>query len=219
MTWKSRCLVTLTLAAAAFAAAGCQPHIGDKCVLSTDCSVNGGRLCDLSQPGGYCTILNCGDNSCPDDAVCVVFQSSVPGCAYDDYQSPARTGRSFCMQHCSRDSDCRQDQGYVCRNPTEAPWNASVVDTNQSRGVCIVAPGLLADAAINYSAPVCNSTGADAAPMAPADGGEADAIAEGGAEGGPDAEPDARTGADAAGADAAEDAPSDAGAIDAPGGG
>ena len=33
--------------------------MGDSCQTSTDCDPNGNRVCDLSQPGGYCTILGC----------------------------------------------------------------------------------------------------------------------------------------------------------------
>src|SRR4051812_38010306 len=64
--------------------AGCTPSIGDKCVLSTDCSTRGDRLCDTSQPDGYCTQFNCSKNGCPDDSACVLFNANVPGCGYDD---------------------------------------------------------------------------------------------------------------------------------------
>ena len=228
--WSRVNVAAGALAALAVAATGCSPKIGDKCVLSTDCSVSGGRLCDLSQPGGYCTVLNCVNNSCPDDAVCVLFQSSVPGCAYDDYQSPSRTGRIFCMEHCKQDSDCRESEGYVCRNPIEPPWNATVLDNNQSRGVCIIAPGLLADAGANYGAAVCSPSGGDGALASEMDA-EADAGASpdassdaGAADGEADATVDgtADVGADG-GVDATLDAPadvlSDAGAADAPDGG
>src|SRR4051812_10031586 len=59
-----------SLLAAAFIGilAGCTPSIGDKCVLSTDCSTRGDRLCDTSQPDGYCTQFNCSKNGCPDDS-------------------------------------------------------------------------------------------------------------------------------------------------------
>jgi hypothetical protein len=166
-------LVLVALALAALSAMGCSPKIGDKCQQSTDCSVSGGRLCDTAQPGGYCTILNCSGGSCPDHAICVAFQTSIPGCPYDDYRSPARTARSFCMAHCSQDSDCRTSAGYVCRDPTEAPWNASNLEADQSQGVCIVAPGLLAeDGGFDYSAPVCATGPLDAAI---ASGGDASA--------------------------------------------
>ena len=211
------------LAALAMTATACTPKIGAKCVLSTDCSVQGGRVCDDSQPGGYCTVLDCSNNSCPDEAVCVLFQSSVPGCAYNDYQSPSRTGRSFCMEHCSKDSDCRESEGYVCRNPIDPPWNATVLDNNQSRGVCIIAPGLLADASANYGAAVCSPTEDDGAAPAEIDAGSppdaGSALDAGSADGEADATVEVVDGGVDATLDAPAEGPSDAGAADAADGG
>jgi hypothetical protein len=206
-------LGALALALASLAATGCTPKIGDKCVLSTDCSQQGTLVCDTSQPAGYCTQLNCANGSCPNNAVCVEFQSSVPGCAYDDYQSPSRTGRAFCMAHCSSPSDCRQSDGYTCADPRLSPWNAAILDNNQSQSVCIVAPGLLSDASSMPDAAVCMSFEVDAgADSSSGDGGDASQPdAEGGAP--TDAGDAAVSGdaADAAVADAERDAGLDAG--------
>ena len=49
----------------------CTPSVGDRCNISTDCSTQGDKLCDTSQPGGYCTQLNCLGNKCVDDALCI----------------------------------------------------------------------------------------------------------------------------------------------------
>jgi hypothetical protein len=210
----------------AIAAAGCAPKIGDKCVLSTDCSQQGTLVCDTSQPSGYCTQLNCTNGSCPNDAVCVEFQASVPGCAYDDYQSPSRTGRTFCMAHCNDDSNCRQSDGYICSDPAAGPWNAAILDNNQSQKVCIVAGGLLS-ASSTPDAAVCMSYALDAALPTLLDAG-IDALepdAEGGTRAGsaPDAADagglvDLDAGSDS-GFDATLDAPTDTGSADAPGGG
>jgi hypothetical protein len=54
-------------------AAGCGHSIGDGCSTNTDCSANGDRTCDLSQPGGYCTVEGCDQTSCPSDSACVRF--------------------------------------------------------------------------------------------------------------------------------------------------
>jgi hypothetical protein len=208
------------------AAAGCTPEIGDKCVLSTDCSTQGTLLCDTTQPGGYCTQLNCTNGSCPNNAVCVEFQSSVPGCGYDDYQSPSRTGRTFCMKHCDENSNCRQSEGYICSDPTSAPWNAAILDNNQAQSVCIVAPALLSADASSPDAAVCMSyaTNADAAPPAVLDaGGDASELEpEGGADAADAAHEEIDAGADAGFAatlDATLDAPTDTGSADAPAGG
>jgi hypothetical protein len=110
--------------------AGCSPKIGDKCTVSTDCSVQGDRLCDPTQPGGYCTIFNCEPNKCPDEAVCVAFNE--PSCS-----SPAlsrRFQRTFCMAVCESDGDCRA--GYQCLN-TAVDSFRQVVDINpQSTKIC-----------------------------------------------------------------------------------
>lgn len=122
------------------AMAGCTPSIGDKCVLSTDCSTRGDRLCDTSQPEGYCTQFNCPKNGCPNDAACVLFNAGVPGCGYDDRSGGygSRSARSFCVAKCESNSDCRA--GYTCAPPASAPWNGLVLDDDQSRLGCLVVP-------------------------------------------------------------------------------
>jgi hypothetical protein len=210
-------MALVALVALAAAASGCSPKIGSKCNLSTDCSVTGGRVCDTSQTGGYCTVLNCVNNSCPDHAVCVLFQASVPGCPYNDYQSPSRTGRSFCMEHCNDNSDCRQTDGYSCEDPRDKPWLGYILDNNQEQRVCMIpasfaqndnfeagsppvcTPGLLADASAEADAEA--DAGPDAADAG--EGGEAEA---------PDASVE-----DGGVSDATLDAPADA--EDATGGG
>jgi len=55
------------------AAAGCGHDIGDNCLTSTDCDPSGTRSCDLSQPGGYCTIVGCDEVSCPSGSDCIRY--------------------------------------------------------------------------------------------------------------------------------------------------
>ena len=81
---------------------GCASEIGDECSANVDCSVNGDRACDTSAPGGYCTILDCRANSCPEEAICVAWGEGVGQ-------------RTFCMRHCGSGDDCRG--GYGCFNP------------------------------------------------------------------------------------------------------
>lgn len=118
----------------------CTPSIGDKCVLSTDCSSNGDRLCDTSQPDGYCTEFNCTANNCPDEAACVFFDSKIQGCSYDDKSGNygSRVARAFCSAQCTKDSDCRA--GYICGDPKAAPYNGIVIDSDQSKRTCLVIP-------------------------------------------------------------------------------
>lgn len=180
-------------------ALGCQPSIGDKCQLSTDCSSRGDRLCDTSQPDGYCTVFNCFGNSCPNDGVCVLFAPSVPGCAYDD-RRPSRLGRSMCLATCEEDSDCRA--GYVCRAPGDPTYGAKILSTDQTRKACLVAPiapSIVAgdagsDAAISSpSYPVCSADGPDIPPIDAGTKSSADAAADAGTDGAADGAADAGT--------------------------
>jgi hypothetical protein len=183
---------------------GCGSKIGDACVQSTDCATNGSRVCDTSQPNGYCTVLGCVGDSCPNDAACILFQPSVPGCSYDDYQAPARTGRVFCMATCNSDSDCRQSDGYVCADPRMTPWLAVNLDDNQAERVCIIAPP--AASADNPDASVC---------LAGPNMSLADSAVESGGDAHPGASPDAAS--DGASPDVATDALAAAPPADAPG--
>ncbi|HQP36433.1 MAG TPA: hypothetical protein PLI95_14695 [Polyangiaceae bacterium] len=120
----------------AMLAAGCSPKIGDDCSSSTDCSLRGDRLCDSTQPGGYCTVFNCEPNGCPEESQCVAFQSRLdPVC--EDPQTFPRFQRTFCMKRCDDHGDCRG--GYDCVNMAAAnPWGASVVDSDpEGTKVCI----------------------------------------------------------------------------------
>lgn len=143
-------------------AQACTPEIGDKCIVSTDCSVQGDRLCDTSQPGGYCTQLNCRGNDCFDEGACVLFNSAIPGCNYDDRAGGygSRIARSFCMAQCDNDGDCRPD--YVCADPRTAPWSAVILDDNQGKKGCLPKPLPFdggGDGGVTFSveSPVCQS--------------------------------------------------------------
>ena len=95
--------IALLLALSLFALSGCAPAIGDSCSNSTDCSVNGDRVCDIAQPGGYCTVRGCDPDTCPGTAVCVAFRFE-----------PLRTAETWCMDRCKSDGACRQGAGYRC---------------------------------------------------------------------------------------------------------
>jgi hypothetical protein len=206
--WEARLLALSSLGLGlGLSAVGCTPHIGDRCTLNTDCSISNTRQCDNSQPNGYCTIFNCGPNSCPDQGACVMFLASVPGCGYDDYSSPSRTGVSFCMKGCQSDSDCRQGDGYACKQLADLGVTAISLDTYSNPRVCAIPPDV-PESNAGTNAAVC--PGSPIPPDAGAgyfDGGspaEDGGTEEGGSEDG---------GVDAA-SDAAADAPPEDAAVD-----
>ncbi len=114
----------------------CTPQVGNKCTLSTDCSQLGDRLCDTTQPGGYCTVFNCEPDQCP-SSVCVAFgQVLDPACGATVGGRWPRFQRSFCLAACNGDGDCR-DQ-YQCVD-LSSPQNqiarsAEVVDEGAADG-------------------------------------------------------------------------------------
>jgi hypothetical protein len=217
---------------------GCTPAIGDRCALSTDCSIQGSRICDTSQPNGYCTVFSCSANSCPDNSACIEFGASVPGCPYDDYGAPSRVARSMCMRTCVNDSDCRRGEGYVCADPEpeQTPW-IIVLDPKKPHGVCTFGgtSASFADAQVCSSVrPVIEPIDAALTLRTGGDAGDAGADASDGEESGGDASdrPDGGDGGDAPEAavdsavdafddvrvDATIDAAGDTTAVDAPGG-
>ena len=171
----------LALSLAALSAFGCTPKIGDDCTVSTNCSTTGDRLCDITQPGGYCTKFNCEPGNCPDDAACVNFGtelSPVQGCAPSQANSPYK--RSFCMASCGSDSDCRG--GYKCLQPSE--FNAVLAEHSSGNKVCAVPPKPVPSGTSNE---VCVGSDAGVGPVevgSSSGGSSASAGAAGSVEGG-----------------------------------
>ena len=93
----------------------CSPGIGDECLTNLDCDAQSSQICDLTVPAGYCTVDNCLPNNCPDQAVCVEFDSQ----------------NSYCMKACAGDEDCRPE--HVCRRDKGEYGE-------QQYGFCYVAP-------------------------------------------------------------------------------
>ena len=112
---------------------GCKPKIGEDCATSVDCSISGDRLCDVTQPGGYCTVFNCEPNNCPAEAACVAFGEGT--CS--TLAVSIRFRRTFCMRTCEDDSDCRGGS-YRCIDVSRDQAR-QIVDTNPSnRRICAV---------------------------------------------------------------------------------
>jgi hypothetical protein len=131
-----RATATVFLPLVLIATAACGDEIGDECSLSTDCSTQGDRICDVSSPGGYCTIAGCDWDTCPENSVCVRFFSvgdsnrvcdpraeDVGGsndCTADELCTlsgtcvPRTAETRFCMRTCGSNGDCRAD--YECRD-------------------------------------------------------------------------------------------------------
>jgi hypothetical protein len=109
-------------------ASGCARKIGDRCTTNVECSPTGDRVCDPSQPDGYCTQEDCLAGTCPvKEAVCVRFvaltsiacyaEDGSYQCQRDDiciegFCAPLRTERRACLAVCDDNADCRQ--GYQC---------------------------------------------------------------------------------------------------------
>lgn len=100
----------------ALVAVGCAPSIGDSCGGSADCALDGSRICDQAQPGGYCTVRGCDPDGCPGSSLCVEWRFDPP-----------RTAQSWCMKSCNTDTGCRQSNGYRCV-AVDDPALVSVID-------------------------------------------------------------------------------------------
>jgi hypothetical protein len=155
---RPRLVALLAALALGASLAGCTPSIGDACSFATECSARGDRICDTTQPGGYCTVANCGRGTCPEGSVCVLFGAREPGCPTNDRDSQ-RLGKAYCMLSCAGGGECRA--GYACASPTRLPWAGSLLDDDPNATVCLALPSVSpADAgAADAGAPVCSAAG------------------------------------------------------------
>ena len=138
----------------AMIAAGCGKQIGDSCIVNSDCSPQGDRICDTQPLQGYCTIMGCDYDTCPNEAVCVRFftgsfankpcDPTMPtvanGCSLDELCTlemtcaPRSAESRYCMKKCNSSGDCRS--GYECRDLTLMKDHG---------GEPVLAPGLVVD--------------------------------------------------------------------------
>jgi len=163
----NRSVSLLTLLLVGLLAPACGKKIGDGCGTNIDCASDGTRICDLSQPGGYCTEDGCDDSSCPSGSICVRFfaqkfptgycPNTAPGtigeCQADELcvvcgpssaepeQSccvPSASERRYCANKCGSDGDCRG--GYVCRTSNTLGSLALLPDPNDGAIARFCAP-------------------------------------------------------------------------------
>lgn len=111
------------------ATVGCAPAIGDECETALDCSQSGTRICDRTQPAGYCTIDGCERGTCPEDSVCVKFR---PG--------KERLAVTYCMATCEDNGDCRDDEGYRCTSTAEFGASEAEILGRANQQFCSIPP-------------------------------------------------------------------------------
>jgi hypothetical protein len=134
---SSRSMTALFALLVGAVTAACGDEIGDECTLSSDCSNRGDRICDINSPGGYCTIIGCDYDTCPEESVCVRFFSIAEtnracdprtediedgsnDCTADEICTlretcvPRNAELRYCMRTCGGNDDCRD--GYECRD-------------------------------------------------------------------------------------------------------
>jgi hypothetical protein len=116
--WLRHAVMLLALLAIGVLLTACQRGIGDACETALRCSTSGTRLCDLTQPHGYCTLPGCDVSTCPAEAVCVRFWPRVD-LPPNRPQDADRLGTNYCMRRCKHASDCRDDDGYSCLSADE----------------------------------------------------------------------------------------------------
>lgn len=148
----------ILLVSVALALPACKDLIGDSCSFDADCSPNMNRNCDRSQPGGYCLIIGCEADKCPDRpnqrnderSACVEFTTPCPvdetGAVADDELcerlEPNRV-RSYCLRRCDlsggggEEMGCRG--GYQCIAPADM-YGVVLDGKYESTGVCVPDP-------------------------------------------------------------------------------
>jgi hypothetical protein len=134
-TWAvNRSALLMTLVLAGLATPACSKHIGDGCNTNIDCAQDGNRICDLSQPGGYCTEDGCDDSSCPSEAICVRFfdQKYPTGTCSTPPGSVGECPRDqTCVDQCHTDELC-----VVCGPGPSQPQASCCVPSASERRYC-----------------------------------------------------------------------------------
>jgi hypothetical protein len=156
-----RLVVLWSLVAALAVFGACGKEIGDACVIHSDCSPDGDRICDPSSLDGYCTIQGCDIDTCPGESVCVRFFTGSfsnkecdyagggPECSLDELcavngHCVARSSEiRFCMRTCGSDGDCRGDVNDDGRDDYECRDIDRMIEHG---GEPVLGPGVVVDA-------------------------------------------------------------------------
>jgi hypothetical protein len=123
---------------AVVALSGCSHEIGDDCRSSVDCDPNGTRSCDLSQPGGYCTVAGCDATSCPSGSTCIrTFPERFLALAANLTVMMQTCDPTVAMSQCPMDSVCASF-GYCVRacDPAASPTTCPSSQLCTSLGYC-----------------------------------------------------------------------------------
>jgi hypothetical protein len=135
----------------------CGRKIGDECKTQFDCNEEEDtKTCDISQPGGYCTIEGCDETSCPEEAVCMRFypaeefltdtcqpgpQSSCDAhevCLESGWCAPRASEQRRCLLRCKDNGDCRDE--YECRPSGQYSSMALTTQPGARVGFCAPRP-------------------------------------------------------------------------------
>ncbi|HEY7953966.1 MAG TPA: hypothetical protein VII38_01700 [Polyangia bacterium] len=143
---------------------GCGHNIGDSCTVNVDCSIAGDRFCDISSPGGYCTVDGCDVDTCPSEAVCIRFLTPIQDqpCNLMSMSGPPDNG-------CSIDERCVCDDSIAgqCQNNDAA----HCAPESTERRWCQLRCHTDSDCRIGYKCVEPGSNGAEPVPIPLADGG------------------------------------------------
>lgn len=105
--------------------------VGTACSFSVQCASG---TCLSNFLGGYCTVLDCDEDACPDRSRCT---------ALPDEEDPEAPALQLCMRTCSENADCRF--GYRCESPDGG--DRVCVEAPRDEQDAVRNPGGLADGA------------------------------------------------------------------------
>ncbi len=130
----------------------CGRKIGDECKTQLDCNEeDDSRTCDISQPGGYCTIEGCDETSCPKESACIRFFpaeeflsdrcdpaastcDSHELCLESGWCAPLAAEQRRCLLRCKNNGDCRDE--YECRGTPQHSSMALTTTPGAQVGFC-----------------------------------------------------------------------------------